>query len=393
MLDIHTINTGRGNCQYIVLPDGTTMMIDAGDFDKTKYKDQYYPMTCAEDLPDTKHSAAEVIANYISKIKSGENRQIDYFLLTHFHSDHFGCIKEGIDRKDGTSYYLNGVTELHEYIPIKQIIDRCYPDYDYPVPLYGRKNKDGSDYDSNVDNYIDFVHHNVAQGTMVASSLSVGSDKQFVLVNHPSGYPEFKITGIKKNDELWTGPKGGVISLFDSNQVSSKGLKVKENQLSCAIVLEYGSFRYYAGGDNSGLVDQDHEEYLDIESVMAPVIGKVSAMSLNHHGNRDGSNLNFLNMLDPKIVLLQTWSSDQPGEEVGHRLISKNVGTRERDIFATWYCPQSGQGKGPWFEREIKAKNGHILLRVYPDKHYEVFILDATSNVPNIIEHYGPYSD
>ena len=32
-LDIHHINTGRGSCAFLILPDGTNMMIDAGDFD------------------------------------------------------------------------------------------------------------------------------------------------------------------------------------------------------------------------------------------------------------------------------------------------------------------------------------------------------------------------
>ena len=31
-LDIHTIATGRGDAALIVMPDGTSMMIDAGDY-------------------------------------------------------------------------------------------------------------------------------------------------------------------------------------------------------------------------------------------------------------------------------------------------------------------------------------------------------------------------
>ena len=30
-MDIHTIATGRGDATFIVMPDGTTLMIDAGD--------------------------------------------------------------------------------------------------------------------------------------------------------------------------------------------------------------------------------------------------------------------------------------------------------------------------------------------------------------------------
>ena len=40
-LDIHTIATGRGDAALIVMPDGTTMMIDAGD--NAKAKDTQHP--------------------------------------------------------------------------------------------------------------------------------------------------------------------------------------------------------------------------------------------------------------------------------------------------------------------------------------------------------------
>ena len=30
-LDLHHINTGRGNCAYYIFPDGTTMLFDAGE--------------------------------------------------------------------------------------------------------------------------------------------------------------------------------------------------------------------------------------------------------------------------------------------------------------------------------------------------------------------------
>ena len=30
-LDIHQVSTGRGNAAYLIFPDGTTMLLDAGD--------------------------------------------------------------------------------------------------------------------------------------------------------------------------------------------------------------------------------------------------------------------------------------------------------------------------------------------------------------------------
>ena len=33
-LDIHFISTGRGNSTFILMPDGTTLLIDAGDLNE-----------------------------------------------------------------------------------------------------------------------------------------------------------------------------------------------------------------------------------------------------------------------------------------------------------------------------------------------------------------------
>ena len=35
-LDIHFINSGRGECCFYILPDGTTLLVDAGEISTTK---------------------------------------------------------------------------------------------------------------------------------------------------------------------------------------------------------------------------------------------------------------------------------------------------------------------------------------------------------------------
>ena len=40
-LDIHHIYTGRGESSFFILPDGTTLLIDAGDWDPDK---EEYPL-------------------------------------------------------------------------------------------------------------------------------------------------------------------------------------------------------------------------------------------------------------------------------------------------------------------------------------------------------------
>lgn len=373
MLDIHTIATGRGNCQYIIFPDGTTMMIDAGDFDGEGYNKKYSPMRCSV-LDDT-ISAANKIYEYIKAIKGNFSHEIDYFLLTHFHTDHYGAVKDGLPFREDGDYYLVGLTELAEYIPIKKIIDRAYPTYNFPLSLNNRLTKKGTLLDPSFENYLKYVEFAESNQSLTREKFLLG-DKQFVLKNKPENYPNFNVANIKVNNLLWDKESNSVKELFTAEEFLGVNNKFSENPLSCAVVIQYGDFKYYAGGDNTGLVDQDHNEYLNIETPMAAVIGNVTAMTLNHHGNRDATNIDFLRTLDPKVVIMQSWSSDHPGQENAHRLISPNVGESKREIFMTNFDPLTSVGIGPWFEKNLKGANCHIILRVMPDGSYKTYTIE-----------------
>ena len=45
-LDIHTISTGRGECLFFIMPDGTTMVVDAGEFSRvtSEYANVFEPL-------------------------------------------------------------------------------------------------------------------------------------------------------------------------------------------------------------------------------------------------------------------------------------------------------------------------------------------------------------
>ncbi|MBV3638854.1 MULTISPECIES: ComEC/Rec2 family competence protein [Bacteroides] len=386
-LDIHHINTGRGNCAFLIFPDGTTMMIDAGDFDGKEYEAKYAPMHAAPIFPNSGYTPGASIINYITKLQGKNNATIDYFLLTHFHSDHYGSIQKtsGISKN---GYRLTGLTEVGDVIPIGTYVDRDYPDYKFPVDL--RSGKGGVELPTFL-NLLEFLDYQKKKNGLKLQKFDIGSNTQFVLKKEPNAYPDFEVRNIKSNNLLWTGEAKKTTALFTEEDLLAKNGKYSENQMSTAVVVKYGKFKYYTGGDNSGLVDQDHAEWYDIETPMAPIVGKVSVASLNHHSNRDATNRSFLEILDPKVVVAQSWSTDHPGAEVGQRLLSKNIGTQKRDVFMTFYSDETSIGIGPWFANGIKAKQGHIVIRVYPDGKYDVYVLDARKEDLIISEKFGPY--
>lgn len=388
-MDIHHIETGRGNCCFIIMPDGTTMMIDAGDFDAENFEKNYAPMYAPQIYPNNSYTVGSSIINYLSNIMGPGKARIDYFLLTHFHNDHYGSVvKDSPSSVNG--YKLAGISAVGDVVPIKNWIDRAWPDYNYPIDLKNNPKGNGGIEPASFNNLLKFISFQVKNKGMKAEAFKVGTDKQFRLLYDAKSYPEFSVRNIKANNLVWTGKATKTRELFTLDDLLAKG-RYNDNQMSTAIVVKYGNFRYYAGGDNSGLVDQDHQEWYDIESQMAPVIGRVEAMSLNHHSNRDASNQTFLNTLDPKVVVAQAWSPDHPGAEVGHRLISSNIGTQKRDIFYTYFCPETSIGMGPWFERRLKSKLGSVVIRVNALGEYKVYVLDARKSTPTVIGTFGPY--
>ena len=85
-MDIHHISTGRGDCTFMILPDGTTMMVDAGDLGSGSYEQEIMAR-----IPYTSRTPGEWIVRYVEmflKDASLDSKHLDYLLVTHFHSDH-----------------------------------------------------------------------------------------------------------------------------------------------------------------------------------------------------------------------------------------------------------------------------------------------------------------
>jgi hypothetical protein len=88
MMDIHHINTGRGDASFLIFPDGTTLLIDTGDMSETNPRtlsDRNTPL-----IPDNSHTAPEWIVKYIHTFHPlQEQASIDYALVTHYHSEDY----------------------------------------------------------------------------------------------------------------------------------------------------------------------------------------------------------------------------------------------------------------------------------------------------------------
>lgn len=387
-LDIHHINTGRGVSTFFAMPDGTTMLVDAGDMDDEPYRgpgSRSWPLQITPPYPDSSKNSGEWIVDYIRQADPNV-RRLDYAVITHFHGDHMGVIKSETKTSLKGNYKLTGITQVADIIPVGLIIDRSYPSNDFPVDL----NNYYKGASSIFQNYQQFIAINRKNG-MQAESLKPGSSKQMVLKYDPAKYPAFNITGVKRNGTIWTGNGEETFEYFTRDSVLENN-KFNENPLSVALKLSYGRFDYFTGGDNTGLQGYGLPGWFDVETPMAKAVGKVEVTTLNHHGNRDATNENFLSCLQPQVVVEQTWCSDHPGQEVMHRLLSDHLYPGDKNVFATNIQEVTKHTLGFWFTRGYKSMFGHVIVRVLPGgESYYVLIAETVNGNVEVKRSFGPY--
>ena len=369
-LDIHHISTGKGECMFAILPDGTTMMIDAGETgtDKRNFK------------PDGSKSSGEWIARYILRMmRPLPVKELDYMLLTHFHDDHMGSVKLSNKKSEKGDYILTGITEVGDLIPFGKIIDRNWPDYDYPSPMSNRPD---------VQNYIRFVNWHVANGS-IAEQFEVGSDQQFKMLRQADQYPEFEIRNIAANGVVWTGLHNNTRNHFPPlDQLAAKEYP-EENALSTAVRMSYGKFDYFNGGDLVHTYSPG--TWKDIETPVGIAAGPVDVCVANHHA-KDAMGEGFIRAVQPRVFVIQAFALSHPDVPALRNMVSRKIYAGERDIFTTHLFDVNRKVLGEDLVGQLKSTQGHIVIRVKPGgESYQVYILDDTSESFTIKGIYGPY--
>lgn len=371
-LDIYHINTGRGNATFFIFPDGTTMLFDAGDINAKAFEKWSSPLKVTNAYPGDSLTAGQWISAFISKVyPQGEKAKIDYALISHFHADHYGSADDQSPLSRTGAYRLSGLTQVGHDIPVRKLIDRGNS---FPVDL-----KKYYTADANFQNYLAFKDDQRKNNGMLTEELLAGRDDQIRLLRNPSKYPDFKIRNVKSNNEIWTGIGTGIKKRFSAKDLIAvnKG-QFNENPLSLAIKVTYGKFDYYTGGDNTGIKGVGIPAFFDVEGPIARSVGKVEVLALDHHGNRDANSEAFLKRMRPRVMIQQGWCSDQPGQEVMHRINDDHINPGVKSLYALNLTEYTKAYLGPWLDKYLKSNLGHVLVRVKPGGlYYEVFVLEG----------------
>lgn len=378
-LDIHAINTGRGECMYYVFPDGTTMLVDAAGSPLKKHK--YMPTA---PRPDSTVSNGEVIIRYIRHFQPKTAGDIvDYVLISHFHADHMGDYdKHTPTHPDG--FRLSGVCEVGSELFFGHIITRG--DYEKVwSPNITRK--------ENIQNFMEFVSWSENENGTDCSWFTPGVDNQIVPLKKEC--PDFRVMNIAASGYVWTGEGTGVKTEIPPREfldsLGNKNAYPPENILSSVFVLSYGKFDIFSGGDiqyKAPRTPDYNYDYLNIEHPVSRVVGEVDVMKASHHCTSGTNSQELLDVLKPNVVIANTWRDVQPNPETLGRIYKASP---EAKVFLTNLAPKNEPVIADYIDK-IASKGGHVMIRVAPGgDSYMVYTLDDGGFDYKITGKWGPF--
>lgn len=400
-LDIHSINGGRGESFYYILPDGTTMLIDAAGAPPHKLAVTADPTNGGTpSRPSADISCGQVIVNYIKHFAPEvADGKIDYFMASHYHGDHIGAWRDSWQTlykwplHPMGGFVVNGLPDVGTQIPIVKIIDRgdwgdaggrCSADY---IDSGGKKR---------YQNYMKFVEWTKTANGTVRETLEVGRNDQIVMLHHPEKYTNFSIRNVASSGDIWTGSGTGVNTTYVPSAAECKAhcaeWSISENIYSIAVWLNYGPFDYFTGGDIQYSGKSSHS-WKDIEKPIAVAVNKkIEVMKASHHCTSNTNSPELTATFKPDVVIASNWNEVQPNPATVKRFQSANPNVR---IFVTNMVDSNlktlaGEGIPA---SAFSSLSGHVVVRVAPTSgKYWIFVLDDSNEQYIIKDKFGPFT-
>lgn len=234
-LRIYLIDVEGGASTLMVTPAGQSILIDTG-----------WPGFGGRDADRILHAMQE----------TGVHR-IDYLIATHFHIDHIG-----------------GLKALAAKVPIGQVLDHGLLPGAVP-----------SDIDAKL--YADYV-------AVTNGKRRTARPGESLPLKQLAGTPQISLQVVSEDRK--------VRSLADApgnplcKELTQQPRDTSDNANSVAVVLQYGAFRYYDGGDTTWNVE-------GTQVCPKDEIGRVSVYQVDHHGMDISNNPFLIKTLHPKAAI------------------------------------------------------------------------------------------
>jgi len=275
---------------------------------------------------------------------------------------------------------LTGVTDVAEVIPVGTVIDRGYPDYSYPTRWSAGFAR----------NYFAFIAAREKAGES-CERIRVGEDDQIRLGHMAAKYPNFRIRNISGNGATWTGQgSDSTTALPPLDRLQPKDYP-DENMCSISLLVSYGKFDYFTGGDLHCDTRFGAEAWRDVETPAARAAGPVEVALANHHGYFDAVGAESVRALQPRVWVVPVWHITHLNMAVLERMLSERLYGGARDVFATDLLPATAL-MNERFMSKVASSSGHVVVRVEPGgDEFRVYVTRNEDESDSVKASFGPY--
>jgi beta-lactamase superfamily II metal-dependent hydrolase len=232
-LDIYFIDVEGGAATLIVTPQGESLLVDSG---------------FAEDR-DANRIAH--VARDLAGLK-----QIDHYITTHWHRDHVGGIPRVVKLIPVKNFYDHGIPA----VPAADVLPELLAGY--------RQASQGKSVTLKAGDEIKFAGGSKVRVKIMHSNALV--------VGEPAGSPQIKACG------------------SDFKPIPED---TTDNANSLGILVSFGSFQFYDGGDVTWNVEN---------KLVCPkdLVGPVDLFEANHHGAANSNNPALVKALSPRVAVI-----------------------------------------------------------------------------------------
>ncbi len=349
---IHFIYTGVAESMFLIFPDGTTMLLDCGDFDALARGEKAVPL-----LPSAQRHAGEWIARYVTRVNPAVT-DVDYMLLTHYHNDHAGSDRFYAEKiiRDGEEYALSGFSQAAETLNFRKAIDRCYPDADEVLQYADAET---------VGHMQRFYRYMQRHRGLEIEKFRLGASDQIVQLHHPSKYPQFRVRNICGGGCI-AAEDGSITDLFAARKAAGKAVK-SENAMSLGMVFSYGDFRFYTAGDFSARFKDPDGTPRFIEDDIARVCGPAHVAKVNHHGHNSMSRA-LVSALRSRVWVSCVWDQLHNLPPCMELLSDRSLYPSDRIICPTIMPAErrAKDGDAAWMKDIARPsyEGGHVVVNV-----------------------------